>query len=586
NDHNFERLQNLYCSMTNIASYGVILDSDSQSSLVWRDFLNLYASTCSEPFTKQQHSTQAGSVHDDLEKKGFAEEIDVASVTSIPSYEDAAVTAGAPVEKISPLGYHVDSVSVIFLNVSKMIGTGVFSTPGAILLSVGSVGLSLIFWVIGYLFAAASLSVYLEYASYFPHRSGAEVAYLEKAYPKPRFLLPTVFAVQSVLLSFSSSNSIVLAQYLLAAGGAELTTWNVRGLAVGAITVLTLICLSSTKWSLRLSNAVGLVKVITLVFIVITGFVVLGGHTRVENPHANFKNAFSGTTSSGYGLATALVKVNFAYSGYENAFNVLNEVRNPVRTMKRYGPLTLTIVFILYFLVNIAFFAAIPKEEIRTSKSLTASLFFVAVFGSSKSVKALSALVAISSLGNILSVTIGTSRMIRECGRQGVLPFPAFWASTKPFNTPLGPYVLMWFLTVLVILAPPAGDAFNFIVDLQSYPANVFSFLMTTGLLIVRKRRAQIGAPKSEFRAWNAVLLFAVLVNIYLLALPWVPPLGGIYAGDVSFFYATYCIVGIAILVLSGLAYLLYIHILPKFGGYAIRQLVEKLDDGALTNKL
>ncbi|KAG6905655.1 hypothetical protein DXG01_001405 [Tephrocybe rancida] len=328
-----------------------------------------------------------------------------------------------------------------------------------------------------------------------------------------------MFAVQSVLLSFTSSNSIVLAQYLLAAGGAEQTTWNIRGLAVGSITVISIICLLSTKWSLRLSNAVGIVKILALIFIVITGFVVLGGHTQVKSPRANFNDAFVGTTSNGYGLATALVKVNFAYSGYENAFNVLNEVRNPIRTMKRYGPLTLTIVFVLYFLVNIAFFAAIPKEEIRSSKALTASLFFIAVFGDSKSVKALSALVAI-------------------------------------------------------------------IVDLQSYPANIFSFLMTAGLILVRQRQAQVGAPKSKFRVWNVVLLFAVAVNIYLLALPWVPPVGGIYAGDVSFFYATYCIVGIAILLVSAFAYLLLIHILPKFGGYAIRQLVEKLDNGAMTNKL
>ena len=72
------------------------------------------------------------------------------------------------------------------------------NTAGAILSGVGSIGLSLIFWVIGYLFAGglyiptrfvactyvllstASLAAYLEYASYFPHRSGAEVAYLEK----------------------------------------------------------------------------------------------------------------------------------------------------------------------------------------------------------------------------------------------------------------------------------------------------------------------------------------------------------------------------------------------------------------------
>lgn len=30
-------------------------------------------------------------------------------------FEDAAVTNGAPIEKISPLGYHVDWIAVVFL---------------------------------------------------------------------------------------------------------------------------------------------------------------------------------------------------------------------------------------------------------------------------------------------------------------------------------------------------------------------------------------------------------------------------------------------------------------------------------------
>lgn len=59
----------------------------------------------------------------------------------------------------------------------------------------------------------------------------------------------------------------------------------------------------------------------------------------------------------------------------------------------------------------------VPKESIRTSKELTASLFFTAVFGSKRSVTALSSLVAISSFGNLLAVVIGSSRVIRECGR-------------------------------------------------------------------------------------------------------------------------------------------------------------------------
>lgn len=50
---------------------------------------------------------------------------------------------------------------------------------------------------------------------------------------------------------------------------------------------------------------------------------------------------------------------------------------------------------------------------------MTARLFFIAVFGSTSAANALSALVAVSALGNILSVVIGTSRVIRECGRYG-----------------------------------------------------------------------------------------------------------------------------------------------------------------------
>jgi hypothetical protein len=44
---------------------------------------------------------------------------------SKPSYQEAV---GAPVESKSPLGYHVNWLTVIFLNINMMIGTGIFST--------------------------------------------------------------------------------------------------------------------------------------------------------------------------------------------------------------------------------------------------------------------------------------------------------------------------------------------------------------------------------------------------------------------------------------------------------------------------
>lgn len=60
----------------------------------------------------------------------------------------------------------------------------------------------------------------------------------------------------------------------------------------------------------------------------ITGLVVLGGHTSVEDPKRNFRNAFEGSSSASvYGATNAFVKVMFSYAGFENAFNVVNEVK-------------------------------------------------------------------------------------------------------------------------------------------------------------------------------------------------------------------------------------------------------------------
>lgn len=51
--------------------------------------------------------------------------------------------------------------------------------------------------------------------------------------------------------------------------------------------------------------------------------------------------------------------------------------------------------------------------------------------------------------------------------------------------------------------------------------------------------------PRPIFRSWDAVVIFTILVNVFLLVMPFVPPEGGQYAGDVSFWYATYAVTGI-----------------------------------------
>ncbi|CAK7563052.1 MAG: hypothetical protein SEPTF4163_000909 [Sporothrix epigloea] len=501
---------------------------------------------------------------------------------SLPSYQEAT---GAPVEQHSPLGYGVGPVTIIFLNVSMMIGTGVFSTPSSILKGTGSVGLSMIFWAIGFFMSLSSLAVYLEFAAYFPNRSGAETVYLEQAYPRPRFLFPVAFAFQSVVLSFSSSNSLVLAQYLFKANGHSPTAWELKGVALAGYSVAFLLVAFHTRTSYYLSNAIGIVKVITLTFIAITGLVVLGGHTRVADPHANFIKPFEGTATV-YGVTNALYKIIFSYSGYANAFNVVNEIQSPVKQLRRNAFIALLIVAILYIFANVAYFAAVPKAQLKASSQVAASLFFQAVFGESNAVRGLNVLIALSSFGNLVAVMLGQSRVVRECGRQGVLPFPRFWSSTRPFGTPLGPYTIAYSLTVIMILAPPAGDAFNFVVDTKIYPSSIFALLMGAGLFLVRWRRARAKLPQPSFKAWHVAVIFNILINLYAIVMPWYPPRSGIYGGDVSFFYATYLLTGIGLVIACALYYWAWVYWVPLLRGYRLRQEVVFLENGAQTNNL
>lgn len=262
--------------------------------------------------------------------------------------------------------------------------------------------------------------------------------------------------------------------------------------------------------------------------------------------------------------------------------NVTDTRQNPFPLLKKVAPLSLIIVFILYVLANVAFFAAVPAVQIRESGELAAALFFEAVFGT-KAAKGLPALIAVSAAGNIMAVIIGATRQIRECARQGVIPWPHLWASTKPFGTPFAPVLLKWFMTCIVILALPFGDAFDFLVDLRSYPDSVFIFLMVVGIYAIRYRRKKEGLPPAQFQTWHSALIFSALVCLFILIMPWVPPEDG---GDYSFWYGTYIVVGIGLLVAMGVYYYVWVHALPHFCKYSIRTLTVVNEDGSVVHQL
>lgn len=54
----------------------------------------------------------------------------------------------------------------------------------------------------------------------------------------------------------------------------------------------------------------------------------------------------------------------WSFIGFSNANYAMQEIKNPVRTLRIAGPLAIGVISVLYMLANIAYFAAVPKEDI------------------------------------------------------------------------------------------------------------------------------------------------------------------------------------------------------------------------------
>lgn len=235
------------------------------------------------------------------------------------------------------------------------------------------------------------------------------VVYLEFTYRKPRFLASTLVAVQAVLLGFTASNCIIFAQYSLFAFDIEPTDFIRKTLAIGLLTAITILHGCFRQTGIWLQNLLGWIKVGLVLFMAFVGlFVVITQTHRTDGTKSHFPAADQlwDDTNWDWGLiATSLFKVFYSYAGLSNINNVLNEVKNPTRTLKSVSITALVTACILYLLVNVAYFTVVPLEEIQQSKELIAALFFEKSFGPRWGKTALPLAVALSGAGNVMVVT-------------------------------------------------------------------------------------------------------------------------------------------------------------------------------------
>lgn len=246
-------------------------------------------------------------------------------------------------------------------------------------------------------------------------RSGGEKVYLEFTYPWPRFFASTLVAVQAVLLGFTASNCIVFGEYVLFAFGIQGTEVGGKVIALGLLTWITIIHGCSLKTGIWIQNFLGWIKLGLVIFMALTGIIIVVFGVRLPETETpiptltrggfSWDGLWKGSNWHWGALTTAVFKVSYSYAGLSNLNNVLNEVKDPVRTLKIVAPAALFTACSLYLLANSAYLSVVPLEEVKESGQLIAALFFQRVFGEIGGRILLPLAVAISAAGNVMVVT-------------------------------------------------------------------------------------------------------------------------------------------------------------------------------------
>ena len=511
----------------------------------------------------------------------------------------SSTTLFSPTVRLLPLTPHfspspekLGTFSAINIILGKTVGVGIYSIPSSILTSVGSVGASLLLWIIGSLISFCGLAVYLDLGTGIP-RSGGERVYLERIFKKPRMLATSMFMSYVVLLGFSTPNCIVLGEYVMYAFEIDVNRWNVRSVAVGVITLICFIHARYQKLGLRIINVLGVGKMLILMIVILSGVVgmlmgvgssapasslmarrlrfdAFGEQDTRSTAQRNFTQIFANSSTQPYDYATALLKILYCFRGYSTANQVLSQIRNPVSTLKRAAPIALSLVAIGYILANIAYFLVVEKEDFKEAGVVVAGHFFKNIFGEVVGENILPLFIIISAFGNIAATSFAQARVNQELGKDGLLPFSGFFAGkqygkgTEDYDSapPTPGLFLHWLVSVFVIVVPPPGEIYNFLVDIGGYPVSVISVAISLGLLYLQSSpKENWGSP---FKAKKVYTVVFAASNCLLLVLPWIKPKEEKGSGR----FPSYAYPATALAILgSGVVYWVWwSKIAPKFG--------------------
>lgn len=400
-------------------------------------------------------------------------------------------------------------MSATALVVSNMIGTVIFTGTGFLAAQLGSTELILWLYVVGGISAFLGAMCYAELGINFPS-SGGEYVYLTKAFG-PVWGFMTGWA--SFFAGFSApiaAAALAFSAYLghffpwlqptdqtgLRFGGAQIV-------ACLLVALFTLLNIYGVQRTAKVQNVLTGLKVTVLLAFIVLGFTIGDGNA------ANFSLAAARDVETPLveQFALSLVWVYVAYSGWNAATYVAEELRRPSHTLPWALGIGTVLVTVLYLVLNVVFIYAAPLEEMKNVEAVgsfaASHLFGPRVSGVFAGLMALSLMSTVNAM-----VTIGP-RVYFAMARNGA--FPAVAAKVHPtFHTPVAAIVAQAVCTMLMTLTP-----FPDLVVYIGMTLNIFTVMSVVSIFFFRKREGWQKLPAVSFLYPLFPVLFAV-VGIWL----------------------------------------------------------------------
>jgi APA family basic amino acid/polyamine antiporter len=300
---------------------------------------------------------------------------------------------------MAPLVRTLRQRDLLLLFIGSVIGSGIFLTPGLILQQLhGSVGFSLLVWVVGGVLSLLGALTYAELSASNPEAGGL-YCFIRDGFGR----VPAFLYGWSLFLVIASGSVAALARaftrYLSEI--IPLSTTSETVISVAMIGVVTAVNVWGTRQSSDLQNWTTLVKI--LLIVLLSAFLLSLGHHASELPAAMGTTQLGSALLPSFGLA--MIAVLWAYEGWQFGTYSAGEVLDPQKSFPRAFLLGSLFLVGLYLIANVAYLIALGPAAATASDAIAATAATAVLGPWAGKVIALTILISTFSAANSVILT-------------------------------------------------------------------------------------------------------------------------------------------------------------------------------------